>query len=294
MQNNAKASKQVIGIILLLGFLLAFYPNLTGLDLHQIGGSVLGALAIYHAWVHRRWIASIANRLGEATAVRGQLFWLLDAALAAGFAAIVGTGLLISTWVGYAGAYLDLLIDVHVIGSLLTLALVLVKVATHWRWFVPTAKTEQRARVPAQQAAPSTTQGPSRRAFLGLMGTVGLAAVAAGLSGLNRFSQQAVAQTNGAVAETATPLTTSSTAALTATETTSISATTTKTVPTEAAESGTSTATSTATATATAQTAASAATSCRVRCNRGCSYPGHCRKYADANGNGLCDLGECL
>jgi len=33
---------------------------------------------------------------------------------------------------------------------------------------------------------------------------------------------------------------------------------------------------------------------CTVRCRRGCSFPGKCRKYTDANGNGKCDLGECL
>lgn len=27
-------------------------------------------------------------------------------------------------------------------------------------------------------------------------------------------------------------------------------------------------------------------------CNRGCSYPGHCRRYTDQNGNGICDLTE--
>lgn len=294
MQNNAKVSKQVIGIILLLGFLLAFFPNLTGLDLHQIGGSVLGALAVYHGWVHRRWIASIASRLGEATAVRGQLYWLLDAALAAGFVAIVGTGLLISTWVGYAGAYLDLLIDVHVIGSLLTLALVLVKVATHWRWFVRWTVRDAVRRPLGTAPARGANHGPSRRAFLGLMGTVGLAAVAAGLSGLNRFSQQAVAQTSGAIADTAASPAAAGTATPAAAAATAASTTTTETAAATSEATATATTTATATATSTAQTAASAVTACRVRCNRGCSYPGHCRKYADANGNGLCDLGECL
>jgi hypothetical protein len=33
---------------------------------------------------------------------------------------------------------------------------------------------------------------------------------------------------------------------------------------------------------------------CTRQCRRGCSYPGHCRRYTDANGNNLCDLGECL
>ena len=32
---------------------------------------------------------------------------------------------------------------------------------------------------------------------------------------------------------------------------------------------------------------------CVARCPRGCSYPGSCRRYTDANENGRCDLGEC-
>ena len=36
-----------------------------------------------------------------------------------------------------------------------------------------------------------------------------------------------------------------------------------------------------------------AAASCTIRCGRRCSYPGHCRRYTDSNGNGRCDLGEC-
>ncbi len=44
----------------------------------------------------------------------------------------------------------------------------------------------------------------------------------------------------------------------------------------------------------TTQASRSSTSSCVVRCRRGCSYPGHCRRYVDSNGNGRCDLGECL
>jgi hypothetical protein len=37
-----------------------------------------------------------------------------------------------------------------------------------------------------------------------------------------------------------------------------------------------------------------AVAACTIRCPRGCSFPGHCRRYVDQNGNGKCDLGECL
>lgn len=44
------------------------------------------------------------------------------------------------------------------------------------------------------------------------------------------------------------------------------------------------------------RTAAGAVTTiaCTVRCGRRCFYPGHCRRYRDTNGNGRCDLGECV
>lgn len=29
-----------------------------------------------------------------------------------------------------------------------------------------------------------------------------------------------------------------------------------------------------------------------VLCNRGCSYPGHCRRFRDQDGSGICDLSE--
>ena len=36
-----------------------------------------------------------------------------------------------------------------------------------------------------------------------------------------------------------------------------------------------------------------ASPSCTVVCDKGCVYPGQCRRYIDENGNGFCDLTEC-
>ncbi len=46
--------------------------------------------------------------------------------------------------------------------------------------------------------------------------------------------------------------------------------------------------------TGTASTQSQSASNCTVRCNKGCSYPGHCRRYTDSNNNGRCDWGECV
>jgi len=48
------------------------------------------------------------------------------------------------------------------------------------------------------------------------------------------------------------------------------------------------------TAAASTQTGTSSSSSCVQRCPGACSYPGRCKRYTDTNGNGRCDLGECI
>lgn len=306
MKTSSRLIKVIIGGALLAGFLLAFFPDLTGLDGHQIIGVGLGALSLYHGLAHRAWIVAIARRLA-ASPGRGQALWVLDALLAFGFAVIVGTGLLISTWLNLSVATLSLWTDIHVLGSIATLGLVLLKVALHWKWFAQAVTLERPQRVatasgPAVRAARPT--GPTRRDFIGLMGVVGVAALAAGASALTgRYiptTAAAIAEASADTGSTASVEAATTVVATTgaATPTTTSTATSTATIEAQTAQATitpAATTTATATATSTATTApAAAATTCTVRCNKGCSYPGRCRKYTDANANGRCDLGECL
>jgi hypothetical protein len=143
--------------------------------------------------------------------------------------------------------------SVHVIASLATLAAVVIKLGLHWRWIVATARRYIFPQ-PPQPAPASSTNGIGRREFLRLMGGVSVfAAIAAG------SAVEALKQTASTSAAT--------TAASTQSNTTNKS-------------SGTA-------------SAQSQGSSCSVQCNRRCSYPGHCRRYADSNNNGRCDLGEC-
>jgi hypothetical protein len=41
-------------------------------------------------------------------------------------------------------------------------------------------------------------------------------------------------------------------------------------------------------------TSSSSSSSCAVLCHRGCSSPGHCRRYVDTSNNNRCDLSECI
>jgi len=62
-------------------------------------------------------------------------------------------------------------------------------------------------------------------------------------------------------------------------------------VATEVVQSSTAVASAVQSSAATTQ---STTASCTVRCRNACSYPGHCKRYIDSNGNNRCDYGECM
>ena len=274
MNANGRALKWMTAMVLLAGFLLAFFLDLTGLAWHQWLGVGLGAVAAYHGWVHRAWIAATAGRLLSPRAGGlGRLYFGIDAALLAGLAVSVGTGLVISTWLDLALTAWDAWLNVHIWSALLTLALVVVKIGTHWRWVVSATRAQWdglrqalggEALAPARQpvavaaAGPARSRALTRRDFLGVMGIVSLAAVVASLQTVEGL-QAGV----GSAAE----------------------------VDSSATEADTAAAETSATETATSST--NTTTACTVLCNKRCSYPGQCRKYTDTNGNGKCDRGEC-
>ena len=259
MQRDKRKTKWILDATIFGGFLLALWLDLTGVVAHQWLGLAVGILAGYHLWARWCWVRAVTGRLLGRTSNQARLYYVVDLGLAAGLWTIVLTGLAISTWLDLSLASGAAWRNVHVWASILTLALLVVKIGLHWRWIASVARRSFfRAPLPAGtnhlQPAPAAS-GVDRRDFLRIMGIAGAAAL---LAGVNVLADQDSSQ--------AAPSTTQATAA------------------TEAAAGATALA-------STSQT--STTTSCTVRCSRGCSYPGHCRRYVDSNGNGRCDLGEC-
>ncbi len=190
--------------------------------------------------------------------------------LLAGCAAMIGTGLVISTWLNLSLANYAAWHTVHVVCAIVTLLTAVLKVCLHEGWIVSVGR-RMFAPPPAQprnvpQRGPDAplrqpaVQSMNRRAFLRMMGVVGIASVLA-------FSQ--AVQSLGAASDTQPD------------STTSVSSTTGLSNDSGAASVPSS----------------SSTTACTARCNRGqsggCPFPGQCHNYQDSNGNGHCDLGEC-
>jgi hypothetical protein len=267
MKTNHPKFKWFVDALLFVGFLVACWLELTGVELHQWLGLAVGAFALYHLVAHLAWVKGGASRFFGKTSGQARRFMLLDALLFLGLSSILLTGLIISTWLGLQLGSYSAWFTLHVLASIGTLGLLIVKIGMHWRWIVDVTK---RYIVPPAALAVQTPEpvrvknGPSRREMLKLMGVVCVASLFPLFNALDALAQgeAQVTASNSAAQPTVVSEVNNNNA---------------RTIPNN---------------NSTTQTVPS--TTCQVRCNRRCSYPGRCRKYTDGNGNGRCDLGECV
>jgi hypothetical protein len=285
MKGNQQRHNWFVDAALTAGFLAALWLDLTGVAAHQWLGVTVAALAGYHLWKHWNWVKAVTPRFPARTSRQVRTLYLVDAALAAGIAAIALTGVVISTWLNLSLADYASWRAVHVAVSVASLGLLVAKVALHWRWIIGVARRSvfpAATPLPAQlQPVPVAAQ-VGRRDFVRLIGGVGVVALATGynvLAGEVVDASPSAAAGNNVLSSVATDASTS-VAAGQGTQATISQTTISQT-------------------TASSQTQAAAApvqssTACTVLCSRGCSYPGRCGRYIDTNGNGKCDRGECM
>ncbi len=296
----------VVDAVLFLLFMLTFFMDLTGLALHQWIGIAAGAITLYHLAVHWKWVVSVSARFFDNTSMRCRLYYLLDASILLGFVAMIASGLIISTWLNLELAYYEIWRIVHIASSISTLVLVLVKLFAHWKWIVSVFKPKlspQTVLYPENNLARTYAINPGRREFMKMMGVVG---VTSAIALTKSFESLVRAQSTGidmAVVDTAvqtqiSEMVQSTRAAAAAGSNTEASV---DTASSESAVTQQATATLVPTAVPTATQANltsaytdSSSTTCSIRCRKACTFPGRCRKYADSNGNGKCDLGECV
>ena len=140
MKTNRQRTNWIIDAVLLCGFLMSFYLDLTGLPLHQWLGIGVGLLATYHLATHWPWVRAVGRRLLGRTTNKTRLYFLVDASLMVGFILILATGLVISTWLSLPLQNYFSWRNAHVASSIATLIIAVCKVAIHWRWIATTAQ----------------------------------------------------------------------------------------------------------------------------------------------------------
>jgi hypothetical protein len=257
METNRIQNKWLIDAGLFAGFIILFWLDLTGVALHQWLGVAIGALVVYHLVTHWNWVTSVTERFFKRTSPQARRFYLVDGGLGAGFMLILFTGLVISTWFSLSLSNYAAWKNVHILSSIATLLLIVVKIGMHWRMIVQTARktvfAPEESLPQLQPVKPAQALATGRRDFLKLMGVVGAASILAVGSALDEI--EAASSSEGGVTQLITVQDSSSSS------------------PWDNS---------------------SDSTACSVRCPRGCGYPGHCQRYTDSNGNQRCDLGECV
>jgi len=300
VKKNNNKTNLLLDLGIFIAFLASFWLDLTGLSLHQWLGVSIAAVVLVHIGLHWNWVKSVTLRFFGRTSNQARLFYLVDILLLVDFLLILASGLLISTWFSIKLSQPALWANLHILISILSLVLLVVKIGLHWRWITRNIQklfaslVFQGNKMPAYQPATANINH-ERRAFLKLMGVTGAAALIS-ITGVLLPDDRDDAVLAAGI-PTDDPVTTPPTVQ-------SDAATSTAQLQTQATAQPTATATQ-APATQVAQTdleptpttqvqQAAVNTTCRVRCDRRCSYPGHCRKYTDSNSNGRCDWGECL
>jgi hypothetical protein len=292
MNTNKQLSKWIVDAGLLIGFLVAFFLDLTGVDGHQWLGIALAGLAGYHLITHWNWVKAVTAKLFGRISGQARLYYWIDAGLLVGFGMITITGLVISTWLDLPLDNYAAWKDVHVFSSVTTLLLTVVKIGLHWRWIVNVARQAFQKSKPVTLWPNSYQPAPAmlnRRHFLSLMGIVGLASWAA--------IHNVVSEEDGVKAETLAEEEDYPEAISTATSAPLQNKVSATQVPTQSAAKATAAPATASKSTPVAPTRAAttaAMTNCKVRCNKRCAYPGRCRRYVDTNNNKKCDLGECV
>lgn len=286
---NKQELKWFLDLIILSGFLVSFFLDVTGVILHQWLGVILFFLSLIHMITHKEWLNKVVGNLLLKIAPRAKVYLAIDFLLLAGLTMIVITGLIISTWFNLILSNYDAWLTVHIYTSMITLLFAVLKIGLHWRWIVLNTRKifNSSQHTVVLDSSPSQVKAISRRQFLATMGVVGLGSAIALSSALSKIKlvQSAALSENLEKQAIQQP---------TATE---VQATTTQ----EQVEATQTTAASTATpvpqvtTTATTQPTAQTALVCSQTCRKGrhCAYPGQCHDYRDSNSNGLCDLGEC-
>lgn len=268
----------LIDIIALLGFVLTFYPSLTGYDLHEWVGLGVGSVLLVHLVQHWRWVCSISKKMA-CLQRKIRMRFIVDVMMATGFVMIIFTGLVISALLNLQLAHYETWRDLHFASSYATLVMLALKTALHWQWLKGTLRN---AFKPAKSLETLSSQQLSRRMFLkqaGLAG-LGLAALAGGVGALLSSSKPVAAGSQANAAPTTPTIPTQQPTKVSTAMPTSVVADTNPTALPPIAQP-----TPTATAVVPAVTGV-------ALCRYSCPYPGKCKKYVDNNGNGYCDRGE--
>ena len=165
----------VIDLILLIIFLIAYEEKATGTAIHEWLGVVFVLFLLGHIILHWNWLVETTKRFFGRKKAASRLNYVLDMLIYLGFTTIIFTGLMISEsflpFLGIRVSENHFWQEVHFITVDVTLFLVALHFALHWKWIVTVVRrylidpfkkdTTSKSRNPKSVAFSSTKPKPS-------------------------------------------------------------------------------------------------------------------------------------
>ena len=145
---------------LALTFVAELQYHFVGLSNHELMGVGLGAALLIHVILHWQWIVGLTKTFFHNLLHGSRLNYVLNFALFADLAVVIITGILISRTLGLSlgieGQSGHTWEQIHILAANLSLLLVGLHVAVHWKWIAAHAKKYLFSfRLPVRKAAPT-------------------------------------------------------------------------------------------------------------------------------------------
>lgn len=138
---------------LLLGFLIAANPSMTGLSLHEWLGLAIAVPALFHLIINWEWVIRVVRTAIAKVRATSRLNFVVDLALFVLAVAVTLSGVLVLPGVASALGASTVWYRVHSAASNATVVVLLAHFALHWRWMW---------RVLRDLVVPSPTGRPAR------------------------------------------------------------------------------------------------------------------------------------
>lgn len=157
LRRNPNKLNLYLDLLLVIAFAIEMEEHFTGLHNHELLGLAFGIAIIIHVVLHWNWVVSITKRFFSKVFHESRLNYLLNTVLFVDMAVIVATGILISRTIGLRLSVPGIAEPIHLLASYLSLVLIGLHVALHWKWIITHA---QKYLFPARlgrQPEPATT-----------------------------------------------------------------------------------------------------------------------------------------
>ncbi|MBI1255830.1 MAG: DUF4405 domain-containing protein [Chloroflexi bacterium] len=153
LRRNPNKLNLYLDVGLLIAFVVEMEEHFTGLHNHELLGLAFGLAILIHVALHWNWVVSITKRFFSKVFHESRLNYVLNVALFVDMAVIVVTGVLISRTIGLRLAVPGIVEPIHLLSSYMSLVLIGLHVALHWKWIITHA---QKYLLPSRQPKAST------------------------------------------------------------------------------------------------------------------------------------------